>query len=73
MYRTLRVLHKGNEFENFVVYSSVQNQMHLLNVIKNAFALVLNLSVLMYFEFNVLLIYTDSPRQGLAIQRKTYD
>ena len=44
----------------FVVYSSIQPQMHLLNVIKNAFVLVLNLSVLVYFEFcphlNVLLI-----------------
>ena len=34
--------------------------MHLLNVIKNAFAFVLNLSVLMYLEFHVLLIYTFS-------------
>ena len=44
----------------FVVYSSVQHQMYLLNAIKNAFAFVLNPSVLMYLEFHVLLIYTSS-------------
>ena len=43
---------------------------------KNAFALVLNLFVLMYLEFsphlNVLLFYIICTLQGLAFQRKTY-
>ena len=58
------------------MFFRVQNQLHLLNVIKNAFALVLNLSVLMYLEFsphlNVLLLYISCTLQGLAFQRKTY-
>ena len=57
------MLHR-NEFENelctFVVYSSVQNQMYLLNVIKNVFELVLNLPVLMYLDIYVLLICSFS-------------
>ena len=52
------MLHKGNEFVNEYVYL-LYDPLHLLNVIKNAFSLVLNLSVLMYLEFiphlNVLL------------------
>ena len=77
MYRTLRVLHKGNEFVNEYVHLLFSTKPNAFaNVIKNAFALVLNLSVLMHLEFsprlNVLLLYIISTWQGLAFQRKTY-
>ena len=58
-----------------IFFSTKSNALNLLNVIKIAFALVLNLSVLMYLEFsphfNVLFVYIQSvPGRGFYFKGK---
>ena len=80
MYRTQRALHIGNELVNEYVHLLYVLQYKIncicLMSLRMHFALVLNLSVLMYLEFsphfNVLLLYIICTLQGLAFQRKTY-